>query len=81
MQLLRYIHLNPYKTTSPDFVGPQGWKWSSHKFYTGKEAYPDGCRDPQELLEAAERYFGVSHLELTGPAQRREVSQVRKAIA
>ncbi len=53
-ELIRYIHLNPYRVKRPGFVGASGWKWSSHRYYVGERA-PAGT---QAAIEKALGYFG-----------------------
>ena len=35
MELLRYIHLNPYRSKKLDLIPEDVWPWSSHRFYAG----------------------------------------------
>lgn len=52
MELVRYIHLNPYRTKRKDFATLGSWKWSSHRFYVGQGEMPEGMQQPiQEVLE------------------------------
>jgi len=55
-ELIRYIHLNPFRVERPGFVGPDGWKWSSHRFYLG-ETPPIGC---QSAIDRALSMFGAT---------------------
>ncbi len=42
-ELVRYIHLNPYRVKVAGFVGPNGGKWSSDQYYQGTPP-PESCR-------------------------------------
>lgn len=37
-ELIRYIHLNPYRSKRPLPVPADQWKWSSHRYYLGLTA-------------------------------------------
>jgi putative transposase len=53
LELIRYIHLNPYRAKTPGLIGPSGWKWSSLRFYDGLEA-PSSLQ--KGLREGLERF-------------------------
>src|SRR3989344_127041 len=60
-ELIRYIHLNPYRGNNP-LTRPGQWKWSSHRYYLGMAAPNELCLSFEEAL----RQFGES----TGAARR-----------
>jgi hypothetical protein len=34
LELVRYVHLNPYRVKSKRWrLAPEGWPWSSHRYY------------------------------------------------
>jgi putative transposase len=35
LELIRYIHLNPYRVKGLPLADPGKWKWSSHRYYAG----------------------------------------------
>ena len=37
LELVRYIHLNPYRVKKSGFVPDEGWPWSSHRYYINGE--------------------------------------------
>jgi len=75
LELVRYIHLNPYRTKKPlEGMKDDGWPWSSHRYYVGGEE-PMAARPPihtvlrrfsDDLEEARRRY---AHFVSEGLAQ------------
>jgi REP element-mobilizing transposase RayT len=52
LELIRYIHLNPYRTKGRRLAALGAWKWSSHRFYVGQEESPEGMkRAMEDVLE------------------------------
>lgn len=49
-ELIRYIHLNPYRGKEGALAKLGCWKWSSHRFYIGQQAYPGGTRQAIESM-------------------------------
>jgi putative transposase len=64
LELIRYIHLNPYRVKGLPLANPGAWKWSSHRYYAGlkppsalKKGLSDGLlRFGGEPAKARERY-------------------------
>src|SRR6266700_53739 len=41
-ELIRYVHLNPYRIKGKALASLGSWKWSSHRFYMGQQEAPAG---------------------------------------
>jgi putative transposase len=44
LELVRYVELNPYRLKKGRLAKLGEWKWSSLRFYQGKEEAPEGMR-------------------------------------
>jgi len=55
LELVRYIHLNPYRVKRSSWKVPEGgWPWSSHRFYVGGGEPPVAA----PFIQAVLRRFG-----------------------
>src|ERR1019366_8671057 len=54
-ELVRYIHLNPYRTKGKRLAALGSWKWSSHRFYMGQEEIAEGM---QQAIQSVLERFG-----------------------